>query len=900
MMSTRTAILLALALVSPVAAGGRVFSHPDRVRYDGQCMTIDGKDLMVYGGVFHYFRCPKALWRDRFEKIKEAGFNAVESYVPWNRYEPQKPAGLDDFSKIDLSELDDWLKMAEDFGLYVIIRPGPYICAEWDRGGLPGWLMSEKPADPKQAPMWLRSDDPRYVASSKHWYDAVCPLLARHQITRRKPGQFGIILFQVENEYDYSGMPEAVKAAYVKALAQEAIAKGIDVPLFTCWTRSIRGQSDPVLSQLFDSCNFYPRWNVDSVQRDITALRRSQPDAPLMTTELQGGWFTGVDSLPAIRPDSDRYDDGVGPAQITNLTLFVWQNGETLTNYYMLFGGTNFGDTAARNIATSYDYSAPIRECGGVGEKYLRVKALGEMVREHGPRLARARAVDCDVTTGSRDVTVVERRAAEGSRYLFVRTSQHSEPRRGTAHVKERTGGTEISFEYELEPFGAKVLYLPAGVTDASRGQWLPKEPPAVRRPSDLPGTVQITAVRAKNDPGPSDWKPLATGKSLNDVGIEDSRFVFYRTNLNATDQDLKAPDGLSLRVGCPNGDHALALLNGQWASPTGPGDGPPDVRQLVHGGENQLELLYENTGCDNIGPGIEKLSGVTRVRLVRGMPKGASIGNWKMTAVRRLRRPEQAPGVMNDAGDQKWTSVSTDQAQQLRPRQSAVFRTEVELTPADLAAGHTALAVARMDDSGWVFVNGKKVGQGNDWAESYVFDATGALHVGRNAIAIVVQNRDGAGGLGSVSWTVPEKAVGGTALSYSDEPAGVAGKWWDPALDDSGWTHQLLPETSSKPEALLSWRRLEFQLPQSRQGEWVPWLLRLDASGNGFIYLNGHPLGRYWATGKQRDFYLPECWLNSEPGKKNVVALCLRPTDGGVAVRSAQVMPYAVYAEKR
>src|SRR5450432_1937597 len=111
------------AVTSSYAADvGRLFSHPDRIRFDSHCLTIDGQDTFVFSGAFHYFRCPKELWRDRFAKIKEAGFNTVETYVAWNVHEPNMPAGLDDFSGVDLRDVDDWLNMAEEFGLYVIIR----------------------------------------------------------------------------------------------------------------------------------------------------------------------------------------------------------------------------------------------------------------------------------------------------------------------------------------------------------------------------------------------------------------------------------------------------------------------------------------------------------------------------------------------------------------------------------------------------------------------------------------------------------------------------------------------------------------------------------------------------------------------------------------------------------
>src|SRR3954466_14451912 len=99
-------LLSAVICISTLAA--------DRVTYDKQCLTIDGKDTLIFSGAFHYFRCPKELWRDRFTKIKEAGFNCVETYVAWNVHEREQPADVNDFSKIDLTDLHDWLTMAHD------------------------------------------------------------------------------------------------------------------------------------------------------------------------------------------------------------------------------------------------------------------------------------------------------------------------------------------------------------------------------------------------------------------------------------------------------------------------------------------------------------------------------------------------------------------------------------------------------------------------------------------------------------------------------------------------------------------------------------------------------------------------------------------------------------------
>lgn len=749
-------VILFFASISSFAAETnslppREFSHPDRIRYDSQCLTIDGKDVFIYSGAFHYFRCAKELWPDRFQKIKDAGFNCVETYVPWNYCEQQMPSDTNDFTKVNLKDLDDWLTMAESYGFYIIVRPGPYICAEWAGGGYPQWLLARKPEQPLRKEGWLRSDDPVYLAWCKHWYDAVCPVIAKHQITRQRPGAPGVILVQVENEYDSPHFPDEVKINQVKALAEDARAAGIDVPLITCWTHQVRGSDDPVLRQIFDCCNFYPRWNVEGeLHSKISQLRTEQPDAPLATTELQGGWFSQVGGK--LSEDQD----GVTASQIQNLTLFALQMGDTIINYYMLFGGTNPDDWAARNLTTTYDYNAPIREWGGVGDRYQRVWAIGHFLQEHGVKLARSKTVECDAAVPQHDVSVAMRQAADGSRYFFIRTSQHSEGREGIAHVRPHARDTnEIVFSYRLEPFGSMILYLPAGTKDASQGEWLPEQAPAIARPHELPMPVKITMAKVRTDPGPTHWNTLPRGENLAQAGIYDSHFIFYQIQ-------TCSPTKTNLLVKYTAGDSILTWINGKPA---------PGIAHKGHSsvfglpmGSNTAEFLYENPGFANGGKEIERTGGI-------GLP---------------------VPGA---------------------------------------AAENPTVA-----------------------SESF----------GR--------------------------------------PAGDEEQWWRPGLDDENWTSVTIGDAaaSSSSDPGLLWYRMNFSLPPPQPHVWVPWRLHLVARGNGFLYLNGHALGRYWDAGPQHDFFLPECWINFGNGRVNNLTLNLRPINGASFIQSATVEPYSNFAEKR
>jgi hypothetical protein len=210
-------------------------------------------------------------------------------------------------------------------------------------------------------------------------------------------------------------------------------------------------------------------------------------------------------------------------------------------------------------------------------------------------------------------------------------------------------------------------------------------------------------------------------------------------------------------------------------------------------------------------------------------------------------------------------------------------------------------LYFGRIDDLGWVYVNGVKVGETSDWSRPYSFDVTQELRPGTNLIAVVVWNNQGVGGLGRPSLRQVPARISVRVESWGS-PRGLEEDWWDPALDDRRWETVAIGTSPGSVEsnALLSWYRLEFKLPVSKRGIWTPWRLRLNATGNGFLYLNGHPLGRYWQAGPQHDFFLPECWLNFGEGQGNNVTLSLRPAGKGAAIQSAVVGPYAEFAEKR
>jgi len=882
-----TLLAVSLSAISPAQVK---FTDGNRIRYDSQCFTINGKDTFIYSGAFHYFRCPKELWADRFQKIKAAGFNTVETYIAWNWHEKGSPSGLNDFSKVDLKECEEWLKMAiDDFGLNVIVRPGPYICSEWDSGGYPQWLMQYRPSN-LGVGQWLRTNDPTYLDWCRHWYKAVCPVVAPFQITHRPVGKPGVILFQIENEYDYSGGGDDVHIGQLKALADQAHLSGIDVPLVTCWTRQIRGSKDSVLSQVFDCCNFYPRWDVEGTKWSLDHLREKQPQAPLMVMEMQGGWFSENGGLLA------EDQGGLTASQINNLTLYDIQNGLTALNYYMLFGGTNFGDRTPPNITTSYDYNAPIREDGAIGLRYQAVSALGAMLQEHGPKLARSILLSDKPTNTDENIEVAIRVTPEGDRYIFVRNRKHDQARSGETTIAGMT------FHYDLEPFGSKVLYLPKGSNDPNTGAWLPKAAPEISAPGTA-NSVRIVNALKRSEDGGSRWQPAQLGVPFAKQGIYDSRYVAYSTAF-----DSPKANHLTVWLKAFDNQQAVVRVNGKIISSNGNkmGHALYTVLGLKPTG-NKLEVLLENSGFPNGGP-MDGPRGLEDVQLVTGSVPVQEIGNWWVKKVSSIDATAEVSDQYSSADFRPVTIESGHGIPELDGTSAvAVYRSAINLTQAALDAGQTTLEFGSIDDEGWVYVNGHKVGEHHQWDTPATFDVKQYLRVGANTIAVVVRNQDGIGGL-TKPVMLMAKPISTIKLNWMIAPVmeGVRSQWfWRTNLGEE-WTTVWLDGASTirrkvsaadpVPSAaasnhLMSWYKMSFNLPAKRKVEATRRLL-ITSVGNGFIYLNGHLLGRIWQQGPQREYYLPENWLNWDD-RANDLTICLRPVKGVESLIAAEVAAY-------
>ena len=835
--------LLVLSLISQKSTTPK-FSHPDRIRYDGHCFTIEGKDTFIFSGAFHYFRCPKELWRERFKSIKAAGFNAVETYAAWNYSEVNKPKNLNDFSQMDLSELDEWLTMAEkEFGLYTIVRPGPYICAEWATGGYPNWLLAFRPEKTKQN-LWFRSDDPTYLDWCHHWFKAVTRVVKTHQLTAKKPGDHGVILFQLENEYGDVGVPVSARLGQVKALMQYANEGGITIPYFTCWTDVVRNpKGDSLLTQAFDTPNIYCRWNIQEVADAIRDQHNAEPWAPKMVTELQGGWFGNVGNQAAEE------QDGISATQISSLTLYAIQNGLTSLNYYMLFGGTNFGDWAGQGITTCYDYFAPIREWGGTGEKYRQVQAIGKFLKAHGSDLARSDDVSTGISSDNASVTIGARKGKSGATYLFVRNTSRTNPVQG-----QLAGGPT----YNLEPFAMNVFRYEKVPTD---GTWQ-IEPVHVAH-----SMMRIAPIRLKDaeliSMEASNWRAAPEHPTNVNLGVYNSQFIEYRSK----------PAKGTLWMQVASGD----LISGDGTKP----NRRPGGYSYPLDGSSKSFLLF-NTGWANGGPDMERARGIVDARVIDRLPIGLTITNWKGIAI-PANRANQAPAANADLS--KYVDVETNSSTQsiFDNRKTVELRASFEIK--ELPKGGLTVNFGGIDDDGWIYVNGHFVGETHDWAQAWSFNIGPMIKAGQNELVVIVKNTDGPGGInGPVTIAAP--IAGGKRLGFEWTNTFVPSRKSAYILNTDRQLERIVhPRLSGeRPTGPLMVRsRITFAKPNFGDNAIE---IILDAGGDGFLTLNGHGLGRYWEVGPQRAYFIPKTWLKAQ----NILEFTATPGRLGDRINAAEL----------
>jgi beta-galactosidase len=908
----------AAAAAVPVAAATPAGHAAHSITWDRYSLEIDGRRLFMWAGEFEYWRLPSpSLWRDVLEKMKAAGFNTVATYFNWDYHSPAP--GVYDFTGV--RDVDRFLDIADQVGMYVIARPGPYINAETDGGGLPSWLGDVKAR--------ARTTDPGYLAAADEWLGHIDPIIARHQLTN---GTGTVLAYQVENELYGLHNTDAVNRAMLAHLEAKARADGITVPLvgsddgaFTSGLGAMDFEGFTEYPQGF-KCSEPDTWHGLT---DFAADRAKVPDTPLYLAEYQGGAFDawggpGNDACRRLTgPDFERVADEAALA-----------GGSTMQNYYMTYGGTSWGWLPYPGGYSSYDYGAAISESRQLTAKYTQQKLIGYLTQSVAP-LTKTDPVDVAAATDPA-VTVLGRRNPDtGTTFLQVRpadvtatTDEHTHlalqlGRLGDYPTVPQQPGTDVELDGHDSKFllanyrlGAQRLvystsdFLTQSVAEAGdvavfygrRGQDGETVLRYAQRPrvQVLAGTVHV-AWDARRGDLRLDYRHDGLARVLVRTGGRDLLLLL------ADD----ATAGTFWRVGTPAGPVLVR--------------GPELVRTARLAGHRRIELTGDTAGTEPLEvfapSGVRPVTwngrtvrtAVTSSDTLAGALRGPrpvrlpALTSWRY----RYDTPEAAPGY-DDSG---WTRADHTSSNNSHWDGTAPvlnaddygyhhgdiwYRGHFAATGSETAA--TITAGTSGHDAFAVWLNGHYLGSatGSD-SHRFAFPA-GAVRPGAdNVLAVLVENMaHDQDRVADDSYSQPRGvqtallAGSSTPIAWrlrgtpgADHPAdatrgamnngGLHGEWagyYLPRAADRSWSRVALPHTQDRPG--VAWYRDTFSLHLPRQQD-VPLAVRIahdpGPSFRALIYVNGWLIGRYVAdVGPQHTFPVPAGILR--PNGRNTIAI--------------------------
>ncbi|WP_225839854.1 beta-galactosidase [Streptomyces sp. NK08204] len=883
------------------------------VGYDRYSLLVDGKRLVVWSGEMHPFRLPSpSLWRDVLQKMRAHGYNAVSIYVAWNYHSPAP--GTYDFTGV--RDLDLFLRMAAETGLYVILRPGPYINAEVDGGGFPGWLTVTKGS--------ARTADPTYLSYADEWLTQVNRIARRHLFTH---GTGTILLYQIENEYD-SHVDEATGRTYMSHLYRKVRADGIDVPLF----HNDKGRNGYWIPGSFDTggdsggwlygfdgypspAHTPPDWGHFGAG-GATGGATASPGTPGFVPEFGGGWFDpwgGAWFSGKGYAESRRTRDAAYERRfyLTNLA-----NGITLHNVYMTFGGTSWGWLPAPVVYTSYDYGAAIDEARNVGEKIQPMHQLGHLLQRVPDFAKLDRAADVK----AEGLRVYHLTNPDTGAHVYVARNDGTGPvtaalptdagdLRITVPAKDArllTTGLALGRRKLKWSTAQPMLCLTAGRQDIA--VFTGRRGDMVQLVLDCPAEPNVTRL----DPEAAwvyDRGELHVSVPLGQGGL--TRVLVRRGGSDTPLLLLFADDATSARLfpyDTPSGTLLVygpallrhAELRGSKAHLTGDviGEtavevwGPRGIRRVAWNGR---ALPTRVTASDSLMT-TAMLPGVAEVRL-------PELGGWRM----RTENPEAGPGF----DDSRWKRADKSSSYSTTPvpaGQPVLFADDygfhygdvwyrgtfddtrgVEEVSLAYSSGTQGLLMAWLD--------GEPLGthrlpvpdvdttiRKGTWAQTAVFPVRGALRSpGRHVLSVLVRrmqhDEDGkaldthkaARGLTAVTFKGASPKVrwriqGACAPDPVRGPlnnGGLYGErqgWHLPGFHDHGWEPVVFPRTERRQG--VTWYRTRFRLSVPRDIDASVGLTLQDDPYRAYraqIFLNGWNLGQYINNvGPQHTFVLP------------------------------------------
>jgi beta-galactosidase GanA len=914
-----------------------LLGKPAAVSYDQYSLMIGGQRRVIYAGEMDPWRLASpSLWLDRLQKMKADGYNAVTAYFNWD-YTSAAP-GVYDFSGV--RDMNEFLNMAQEAGLYVIARPGPYINAETDGGGIPSWVLT--------LPGGFRTDSAPYMSAALQWYSEIDPIIAAHQIT--KGGD--VILDQIENEYTDGS---ADGQTYMADLEAQARADGITVP-FTFNTVGGATFSSGTGAVNITGEDSYPQGACTSPNPnfDPSSGYPSYPGEPQFIPEMQDGSWDGwggtgyAACYPLAGPDYDSvyYKDNLA-------------QGVTMQSNYMAVGGTNWGWLPTNFVYTSYDYGSGIQETGEIGtpsnpnniagSKYGENKLIGDFEQSAAP-LAQTVPATAPAVTNSAVVAVARVNPDDGTQFSYVRQADASSTATVSTHL-------DLSASYPSVPqqpgtaltlVGRDAKMLIAGYSFG--GQYL------VYSTSEL-----MTQARIGSD---------AVAVFYGDKGTDGETVLRYASQpsvhvLSGTAQvtwDAAAGDlrldyvhsGLTEVSVTGGGRPPLLLLLATtdvaeqfWPAATAAGSVLVEGGYLVRTAAIHGRTLALTGDTSTAGPvTVWAPPGVTRLTW-NGRPLATAFGddgsltgtvpgpvavilpdltNWRFS----YETPETQPGF----DDSSWaladhpvttTGATPSSGQPVLSAGDYGFNHGFVWYRGHFIGGSGETGITLTADgveptgAFSVWLNGAFLGSntgGGPQTQTFAFPP-GAITAGKdNVVAVLVENTGHPEGPSSepvglysasldgsaapITWRLEGNAGG---MDLQDPVRGVmnatgldgTNNGWDlPGYPDGDWQPVTLPDNwaSRGLPPGIGWYSTTFNLGLPHDG-YVPVAVQIGPPGPGaqsaseraFIFVNGWLVGRYVADeGPQHQFYVPAGILNQDGNNTLAIAVWgLDATGGGL-----------------
>lgn len=795
---------------------------PD-VTYNDAAYVINGQPTWLLSGEMHYFKMTRGDWRRRLVQLKCAGFNTVSVYMPWNYHELAE--GEWHFS--GERDVAHFLELAAEIGLYVVARPGPYICDEWQAGGLPAWLSAKKG-------IRLRANDPLFLRYTDQWWDRIAPIIRHYQL-----GANGtVILAQVENEYGHYG--EGQESDYIYHLRDGLRARGVQVPIINCDSFINFSRLKPAV---YDGINLCCNFGGDAL-RNLRRTRQLQPHAPLFVTEY---WIAAFDWWG--RQGSATYD----PARALHGALEIAAGGGGGLTAFVFAGGAHFGYWHGRSICseanfmtTRYGPGAPILDDGRFDEKYQLFKNMLSPLCSR--ELAQAGSPDVsDAGGGVRKIT----RTGPHAEFSFFQNRTKEQIR--IADLEKEQACVDMSIPAGAIQWTVKHLPLAAGFCLESANLHLFRAEPALILfgPAHAPFTVALTA--------PADNVTVATTAPV-DVSVT-GREITISGNVPGT----ASPIHLALSAGGQVLD--VILLNEAGVAQCWPLEMPGAETRILGGPERIEDMTATGDGIQLTvsSPQRAPLWLLRDNALTTITPAYLETAPDQQIRLQDIRISTTCPEAAPDFDDTAWTTAAQPlpMAHFGHGHGYAWYRTRLHVEQ----AGPQMIYFSGADDRAQVFVDGQYLGT-RGWGSSKGWHLMPNLTAGEHTLALLVEN------LGMFN-------SGAEFDIPLGEPKGIYGPVWMNGTEICGWQmrsglglgeaidtwensgpHDWQPLCGDSIKG-PAWIQATFTLPEHTDGA-----LRLELgthAGKGSVWLNDRHIGRYWQIGPQQSLWLPLSWLRPQ-----------------------------------